>query len=130
MQQLLIIIIIGLAGSNYFLYNEREILKKEVVILTSNQEKLESAVEEQKQTMQLMEAESKKQEDELLAIQMRNQQINAEMNRYLDIFKRHNLNQLASAKPGLIEKRFNSGTKKVFETIENDSKELENLNNK
>ena len=26
------------------------------------------------------------------------------MNRYLDIFKRHNLSKLAAAKPGLIER--------------------------
>jgi hypothetical protein len=49
------------------------------------------------------------------------------MNRYLDIFKRHNMNKLAIAKPGLIEKRVNDGTKKVFETIEEDSKSLDNL---
>ena len=51
------------------------------------------------------------------------------MNRYLDIFRRHNLNQLAAAKPGLIEKRVNDGTKKVFDSIENDSKELDSLDN-
>jgi hypothetical protein len=57
----------------------------------------------------------------------RNAEIEGEMNRYLDIFKRHNLNKLAIAKPGLIEKRVNDGTKKVFETIEEDSKALDNL---
>ncbi len=51
------------------------------------------------------------------------------MNRYLDIFRRHNLNQLAEAKPGLIEKRVNAGTKDVFESIENDTKELNQLTN-
>ena len=49
------------------------------------------------------------------------------MNRYMDIFRRHNLNQLAVAKPGLIEKRVNNGTKQVFDSIENDSKELDSL---
>ena len=59
----------------------------------------------------------------------RNAEIEGEMNRYLDIFRRHNLNQLAAAKPGLIEKRVNDGTKKVFDSIENDSKELDSLDN-
>ena len=59
----------------------------------------------------------------------RNAEIEGEMNRYLDIFRRHNLNQLAAAKPGLIEKRVNNGTKKVFDSIENDSKELDSLDN-
>ena len=57
----------------------------------------------------------------------RNAQIEQEMNSYLDIFRRHNLNQLAIAKPGMIEKRINDGTAQVFESIENDSKELDSL---
>ena len=46
-----------------------------------------------------------------------------------DIFRRHNLNKLAEAKPGLIESRINKGTAAVFGDIENDSKELSNLSN-
>ena len=48
------------------------------------------------------------------------------MNRYLDIFKRHNLSKLAAAKPGLIEKRVNNGTK-VFDSIEKDSRIIDSL---
>ena len=47
----------------------------------------------------------------------------------MDIFRRHNLNQLASAKPGLFETRVNNGTKQVFDSIEEDSKELDSLDN-
>jgi hypothetical protein len=59
----------------------------------------------------------------------RNALIEAEMNGYLDIFRRHNLNKLAIAKPGMIETRANEATKAVFESIENDSKELDSLDN-
>ena len=48
------------------------------------------------------------------------------MDDYLSIFKRHDLTKLARVKPGLIEPRINNGTKKVFESIENDSIEVEN----
>ena len=64
----------------------------------------------------------------LLNMQSRNAQIEAEKAEYLDIFRRHNLNKLAEAKPGLIETRINKGTAAVFGDIENDSKELSNLN--
>ena len=64
----------------------------------------------------------------LSQLMSRNAQIEEDMNRYLDIFRRHNLNQLAEARPGLVETRVNNGTKQVFEDIENDSKELSNLN--
>ena len=51
------------------------------------------------------------------------------MNRYLDIFRRHNLTKLAAAKPGLIEPRMNKATKEVFDGIENDSNLISDLNN-
>jgi hypothetical protein len=48
-----------------------------------------------------------------------------EMNRYLDIFKRHNLSKLAAAKPGLIQTRVNNATKEVFDGIEQDSRDID-----
>ena len=53
--------------------------------------------------------------------------IQKEMNRYIDIFKRHDLTKLASAKPGLIEPRINKGTKDVFDSIEEDSRNIDSL---
>ena len=49
------------------------------------------------------------------------------MNRYLDIFKRHNLSKLARAKPGLIETRVKKGTKDVLDSIEKDSVGIDSL---
>jgi len=56
-----------------------------------------------------------------------NQSIQEDMNRYLDIFKRHDLGKLAAAKPGLLEPKVNRATKEVFDAIEEDSKALSNL---
>ena len=49
------------------------------------------------------------------------------LNRYLDIFKRHDLTKLAAAKPGLLEPRVNKGTKNVFNSIEEDSRNIDDL---
>ena len=57
----------------------------------------------------------------------RNAEIQGEMNRYLDVFKRYNLTKLAAAKPGLIEPRANKATKEVFNGIEEDSRSIDNL---
>ena len=46
------------------------------------------------------------------------------MAEYLDIFRRHNLAQLASAKPGMIEVRANNRTKEAFDAIEDVSKRI------
>lgn len=68
------------------------------------------------------------QTEALNSMSTKNNEIQGEMNRYLDIFKRHNLTKLAAAKPGLIETRANRATKEVFDGIEKDSAALSELN--
>ena len=120
MQQMLIGIILVLGLGSYYLYNQNQ-------VLSANNLALEGAVEEQKQAMDAMKESFEKQGKSLQNMMRKTAQIEQEMNSYLDIFRRHNLNQLAVAKPGMIEKRVNNATKQVFESIENDSKELDSL---
>jgi hypothetical protein len=61
-------------------------------------------------------------------LQKQNQQYETQMSDYLDIFRRHNISQLASAKPGLITKKANKATKEVFDEIEDISKRINSLN--
>ena len=96
MQQFLIGLIVVLGLSSYYLYNENK-------VLSTNNALLEGAVETQKETITTLQNDFATQTEGLLTIQSKNQAIEAEMNRYLDIFKRHNLTKLAAAKPGLIE---------------------------
>ena len=102
-----IILVMGLGG--YYLYNENQ-------TLTQNNIKLESAVEEQKQTMAIMKEQYEKQGKALMNMARVNAQIEAEKAEYLAIFSRHNLDNLALKKPGLIELRFNkaSNGKRIF----------------
>ena len=120
MSKVLMGIILVMGIGSYFLYNQYEAVKAENVALTF-------AVEEQKRTIEVIKENFEKQGKALNNLTARNAEIEGEMTRYLDIFKRHNLNKLAIAKPGLIEKRVNDGTKQIFITIENDSKQLDNL---
>ena len=113
-----IIFVMGIGS--YFLYQQYETVKAENMALTF-------AVEEQKKTIEVIKENFERQGKALNNLTARNAEIEGEMTRYLDIFKRHNLNKLAIAKPGLIEKRVNDGTAKIFITIENDSKQLDNL---
>ena len=120
MSKVLMGIILVMGIGSYFLYNQYESVKAENVALTF-------AVEEQKKTIEVIKENFERQGKALNNLTARNAEIEGEMTRYLDIFKRHNLNKLALAKPGLIEKRVNDGTAKIFITIENDSKMLDNL---
>lgn len=82
---------------------------------------------EQKAAIESLQNDFALQTSSLLNLQSKNQEIEAEMNRYLDIFKRHNLSKLAKAKPGLIETRANKGTKDVFDSIEKDTAGIDSL---
>lgn len=84
---------------------------------------------EQKAAIENLQNDFTLQTNSLLALQSKNQEIEAEMSRYLDIFKRHNLSKLAIAKPGLIETRVNKGTKDVFDSIEKDTIGIDDLDN-
>ena len=95
--------------------------------LSSLNQAFELRDQEQKAAIESLQNDFKTQTEGLLAIQSRNQEIEAEMSRYLDIFKRHNLSKLAAAKPGLIETRVNNGTKDVFDSIEADSRSIDRL---
>ena len=121
MQQIFLILLLVLGGASYWLYNENQTLKE-------NNVKLELAVEEQKEAMEAIKKSYETQGKALLNMQSRNAQIEAEKAEYLDIFRRHNVAKLASAKPGLIEIRFNNGTKEVFNAIQEDSNRISSLN--
>ena len=120
MQQVLIGIILVLGLGSFYLYNQNQ-------VLSANNLALEGAVAEQQAAMEVMKESYERQGKALNNLASKNAQIEQEMNSYLDIFRRHNLNQLAVAKPGMIEKRINDATNQVFESIENDSKELDTL---
>ena len=120
MNQILIGIIIMMGLGGYFLYNQNTTLKAE-------NQAFELRDQEQKLTIEAQQESFATQTSALNSLTARNAEIEGEMSRYLDIFRRHNLNKLALAKPGLIETRVNNGTKDVFTSIENDSKELDNL---
>lgn len=122
MYQILGTIILILGGASYWLWTDNQTLKE-------NQVKLEYAIEEQKAAFDTMKESYERQGQALNNLQRANAEIEAEKDRYMSIFQRHNLDKLALMKPGLVENRLNNGTKAVFEEIENDSKKLSDLSN-
>jgi predicted nucleotide-binding protein (sugar kinase/HSP70/actin superfamily) len=120
MSKILLGIIAVMSLITIFLYNQNK-------TLTANNLALEGAVATQEEAIQSLQNDFQLQTTSLLELQNRNQEIQKEMSRYLDIFKRHNLSKLAAAKPGLIEPRVNKGTKDVFDSIEEDSRNIDSL---
>jgi len=118
MQQFFLALVLILGGTSYWLYTENQ-------KLIANNAKLMTATQLQEETISQLQNDMQLQTESLLNLQSKNQDIELEMNRYLDIFKRHNLTKLAAAKPGLIETRANKATKEVFDGIEQDSRDID-----
>ena len=120
MNQLLIGVILIMGFLGYTLYIENENLKAENADYVLRDSEQDAAIAQLQGDLEL-------QGKGLQEMQARNAEIQGEMNRYLDIFKRHNLTKLAAAKPGLIEPRANKATKEVFDGIEEDSRNIDDL---
>lgn len=131
MSKILMVIILAMAGYGFVYYNQTQntILSQQVKIQEQANmlQAFEVRQEEQERTIEALEGNLQKQTAALGEMQKRSNEIQAEMNRYLDIFKRHNLAKLAAAKPGLIEPKVNRATKEVFDAIEADSAALDKL---
>jgi hypothetical protein len=83
---------------------------------------------EQKAAIESLQTNMQKTSEALKGLQVKNQKYEEDMAEYLDIFRRHNVAKLASAKPGLVEVRFNNGTKEVFNAIQEDSNRISSIN--
>ena len=113
----IILVLVSIMGILYW-QNQR---------LSSLNQAYELRNQEQIAAIETLQSDFKMQTEGLLDLQAKNQEIEPEMNRYLDIFKRHNLSKLAAAKPGLIQNRVNDATKEVFNSIEQDSRNIDSL---
>ena len=120
MSKIFIGIIFTLGLFTLFLWNENS-------KLAELNQAFELRDKEQKLALETVQNDFALQTSSLKDLQSKNNAIELEMSRYLDIFKRHNLTKLANAKPSLIETRVNNGTKKVFDGIEADSRRIDSL---
>ena len=122
--------IMGAMGVSMFLYYQfavvpmkNKIEEKTKVILAQ-----ELRDKEQKAAIESLQTNMQKTSEALKGLQVKNQKYEEDMAEYLDIFRRHNVAKLASAKPGLVELTFNKGTKEVFNAIQEDSTRISSLN--
>ena len=113
---LLVLGVIGGVGYGAFYYYKDT--QARIAILTENSAKLEQAASTQKQTIETLVADAAK-------FQELNKELNIKLNKandykdtLIDKLRKHNLAKLSLKKPGLVEKKINSGTKKLFESFE------------
>jgi DNA repair exonuclease SbcCD ATPase subunit len=109
-------ILMGGIGSWY--YNDTQ---ERIETLRENNSKLEYAVETSEQSINLLQRDVEKQ----IALSSKLQQELKKAEAYGDelraTLRKHNLTNLANKKPGLIEKKMNNATKKLWDDIVNDT---------
>ena len=125
MNQLFVGIIVAMGLGGYFYYTTTQAKIEELVSLNQAYELRDA---EQKAAIEAIQANLENTSRSLIILSEQNQQYEAEMNEYLDIFRRHNLARIASARPGQVELRVNDATMEVFNGIETDSQRISSLN--
>ena len=115
----ILIVVLGLVGGvvygGYYYYKDTQ---ARIQTLTENSAKLEQAAQTQKQTIDILIADAEKFAKLNNELQLGLVRANDYKNELIGKLRKHNLTRLSQQKPGLIEKRINNGTKKLFESFE------------
>ena len=115
----ILIAVIGLVGGvvygGYYYYKDTQ---SRIQILTENSAKLEMVAEEQTNTIDVLIQDREK-------FQQLNNELHTNLNKannYKDVLigklRKHDLLKLSLQKPGLVEKKINNGTQKLFDSLE------------
>ena len=116
----ILIAVVGLVGGvvygGYYYYKDTQ---SRIQTLTENNAKVMAAKEAQDNTIQAL-IEDREKFDELnKELQVKLEKSNEYKNTLIDKLRKHDLAKLSMKKPGLVEKKINNGTKKLFRSLEN-----------
>jgi len=115
----LLIIVLGLVGGSiygaYYYYKDSQ---ERIRILTENTAKLEVAKEIQDNTINAMIEDREKFTSLNKELQANLDKANVYKDVLIGKLRKHNLAKLSLRKPGLVEKKINNGTKKLFRSLE------------
>jgi len=115
----ILIVVIGLVGGvcygGYYYYKDTQ---ERIGILTENNAKMMVAKQAQDNTINALIADREKFESLNKELQTKLEQANDYKNKLIGKLRKHNLQKLSMQKPGLVEKKINNGTKRLFESLE------------
>ena len=115
----MLIVVVGLVGgvvyAGYYYYKDTQ---SRIQTLTENNAKLETAKAIQDQTIETLIADREKFDKLNKELQVRLDKANDYKNTLIDKLRKHDLSKLSLKKPGVVEKKINNGTKKLFRSLE------------
>tara|TARA_Y100001949_G_scaffold54274_1_gene45692 strand:- start:298 stop:702 length:405 start_codon:yes stop_codon:yes gene_type:complete len=115
----ILIVVLGLVGGvvygGFYYYKDTQ---ARIAILTENSAKLEQATNTQKQTIDTLVEDAEKYRELNKDLNIKLEAANEYKNKLIGKLRKHDLAKLSMQKPGLVEKKINNGTKKLFESLE------------
>jgi len=102
-------------ASSSFWYIDR--LQDQISVFKGNQIALESSIKQQNESIKQHLTKQKQTQEQVNVLTAKNQEAQREVNKLKNTFAKHDLDNLALAKPKLIENIVNKGTKKVKEDL-------------
>ena len=115
----ILVIVVGLVGGSvygaYYYYKDSQ---NRIRILTENTAKLETAKQLQDETINIMIEDREKFAELNKDLQGKLAAANTYKDTLIGKLRKHNLAKLSLKKPGLVEKKINRGTKRLFRSLE------------
>ena len=105
----------GVVYGGFYYYKDTQ---ARIAILTENSAKLEQATNTQKQTIDTLVEDAEKYRELNKELNTKLEAANEYKNKLIGKLRKHDLAKLSMQKPGLVEKKINNGTKKLFESLE------------
>ena len=116
----ILVVVVGLVGGvvygGYYYYKDTQ---SRIQTLTENNVKIMAAKEAQDNTINTLIADREKFDKLNKQLQVKLDKANEYRDTLIDKLRKHDLAKLSMKKPGLVEKRINNGTKKLFRSLEN-----------
>jgi cell division protein FtsB len=117
----MIVVLAVLGGVGYgavWYYNDTQ---ARIQQLAENNAKLETAVATQRETISVLNDQAEKQAELTAELQGALQEAEQYQDDLRSKLQKHDLTRLSEAKPALVEKRINNGTKALFDSLESDT---------
>lgn len=100
----------------------------QIDVLNQQNVALQTAAVQNEQTIRSLEENAKKQAEQITSLSTSAAEWENQARDYMNIFANHNFTKLARLKPQMIEDRANNATREVFDSVEEDSRDTEALN--
>ena len=108
------LLLITVAGSAYYIDH----LNDQISTLKGNQIVLETEIEKQNESIKQYLEQQKNQQAQLNQLETDKQEAMKDVNRLRKTFANHDLDELALAKPGLLQSKVNKASNRVMTTLE------------